>query len=276
MHLFQPLALSVPNHIPTEIMKVVPPSLPSVPSSEPMPSRLSAFGFSTIYEDAPSVAESDVSSLDNFSDTASVDSDADLSSPKRRPLQWNFHGLTLWVEFEEFDNDLTTAIQDAASFYGTEQIPMPHATAAYGMEHISLEEAKEKLHQLPSVLPDGKWPVMQRPVAVKQDIAVEGRPGQVCSIAWAELTLASNEEHEMALDEVYRLFGLGERKGPWTPHISLAYDNPEETVLNLGDTVSYVTQHPTLLMKQRKVEGISLWSTQGKLADWKCVDRIRF
>ena len=186
------------------------------------------------------------------------------------------HVLHPGIEFEEFDHDLTKAIHSAATFYGTEEIPLPHATIVYGMEHISVDEAKEKLHQLPTLLPDGKWPLMQRPVAVKQDIAVEGRPGQVCSISWAELTLPSNEEHESAIDQVYSLYGLGERKGPWTPHISLAYDNPEDTVLNLGDTISYVTQHPTLLMKSRKVEAVSLWSTEGKLADWKCIDRIRF
>jgi hypothetical protein len=277
MHLFSPLAFSAHQPVPSSIietMKVVP-TVTSVPS-DPLPSKLPfSGGFSTIYEDAPSIAESEVS-YDYFSDTASVDSDADLSTPKRLPLQWNFHGLTLWVEFEEFDNDLTKAVRDASAFYGTEEIPQPHATAAYGMEHLSVEEAKERLYQIPSVLENGKWPVMQRPVAVKQDIAVEGRPGQVCSISWAELTLTSNEEHEKALDQVYSLFGLGERTGPWTPHISLAYDNPEETVLNLGDTISYVTQHPTLLCKERKVEAISLWSTEGKLADWKCIDRIRF
>ena len=257
-------------------MKVAP-SVPFV-MQEQVPSKLPFMGFPTIYEDAPSVAESEVS-YDAFSDTASVDSDVDvkiLTPPKRLPLQWEFHGLTLWVEFQEFDNDLSNAIRDASTFYGTEEIPMPHATATYGMKHLSVDEARDKLHQLPSVLPNGKWPVMQRPVAIKQDIAVEGRPGQVCSISWAELTLTTNEEHEHALDQLYSLFGLGERKGPWTPHISLAYDNPEDTVLNLGDTVSYVTHHPTLLMKQRNVEAISLWSTEGKMADWKCIDRIRF
>lgn len=126
MHLFSPLAFSVHHHHPLpitiiETMKVVP-TVTSVPS-DPIPSKLPfSGGFSTIYEDAPSVAESEVS-YDSFSDTASVDSDADLSVPKRLPLQWNFHGLTLWVEFEEFDGDLSKAVHDASSFYGTEEIP---------------------------------------------------------------------------------------------------------------------------------------------------------
>jgi hypothetical protein len=229
----------------------------------------------TVYEDAPSVAESEVS-YDAFSDTPSMDDNVNvkiLTTGKRLPLQWEFYGLTLWVEFEEFESDLTNAIQDASSFYGTDAVPKPHATAIYGMKHLSVEEARDKLHQIPTVVP--QWPIMESPVAVKQDIAVEGRPGQVCSIAWAELTLSSNEEHESAMDKVYRLFGVP-RTGPWTPHISLAYDNPEETVLNLGDTIAYMAAHPTLLMKKRKVEAISLWSTEGKMANWKCIDRIRF
>ena len=256
-------------------MKVVP-SISSMSRTEPE-ARLPFMDYiypKTIPEDAPSVAESDVS-CDIFSDT-SIDGDVQvkiLTTGKRLPLQWNFHGLTLWVEFEEFGNDLTKAIQDASSFYGTEAVPKPHATVIYGMKHLSIEEARDRLHQIPSIVP--QWPIMEPPVAVKQDIAVEGRPGQVCSIAWAELTLSTNEKHEAALDEVFSLFDMP-RNGPWSPHISLAYDNPEETVLNLGDTIAYVARHPTLLLKQRKVEAISLWSTEGKMADWKCIDRIRF
>lgn len=256
-------------------MKIVPSVSSMSTKTEPV-ARLPFMDYvypKTFPEDAPSVAESDVS-YDLFSDT-SIDGDVDVKilTTDKRPLQWHFHGLTLWVEFEEFDNDLTNAIQDASSFYGTEAVPKPHATAIYGMKHLSIEEARDKLHQIPSIVP--QWPIMEPPVAVRQDIAVEGRPGQVCSIAWAELTLSTNEKHEAALDEVFSLFGMP-RDGPWTPHISLAYDNPEETVLNLGDTIAYVAQHPTLLMKQRKVEAISLWSTEGKMADWKCIDRIRF
>jgi hypothetical protein len=62
-------------------------------------------------------------------------------------------------------------------------IPVVHATAIYGMEHLDEEEAKRL---------NGIWPEMDCPVAIKQDISQEGLPGQVCSIAWAELTLKIN------------------------------------------------------------------------------------
>lgn len=223
----------------------------------------------SIAEDAPSVCESDVSSVDY----AVWDEE---SCTARIPLQWEFKGLTLWMEFEEHDNDLTRAIDFASQFYGTERIPCPHATAIYGMEHLSEEEAIAKMELLKDLFPLG-WPSeMDRPISVKQDLAIEGLPGQVCTISWAELTLKSNEEHEAAIDKLYEHFDVPtKRTGPWTPHISLAYDNPEDSVLSLMDTISYVAQNPSL-MQSRRVKAISLWSTKGKMAQWKCLDRVNF
>ena len=190
----------------------------------------------------------------------------------RLPLQWVFHGLTLWLEFEEFESDLLNAIRDASKRYGTECIPLPHATAIYGMTHLSEDDASCRLRELRLI--DG-WPRMERPVGIKQDIAQEGRPGQVCTIAWAELTLATNKHHEAVLDQVYDAFDMGPRIGPWTPHLSLAYDNPNDTTLSFSDFLQYVAEHPTLL-HSRKVTALSLWNTKGKMADWKCLERLCF
>ena len=107
-----------------------------------------------------------------------------------------------------------------------------------------------------------------------------GRPGQVCSIAWSELTLATDDLHESALDELYDIFfgpeGRGKRERPWDPHNSLAYDNLETNSLSLLDTVMYAGQNPSLLRKGRRVEAISLWSTAGKMEEWNCIDRVGF
>jgi hypothetical protein len=223
-------------------------------------------------DDAPSVADSEVSILSEY------EAD-DFFIPQvepRKPLQWQFHGLTLWLECEEFDKDLSRAIDYAVRIYGTETIPVAHTTAIYGMMHLSQEEAIAKMAKIPHVLPNGQWPRMERPKGVTQDIAQDGRPGQVCSISWAELTLNTNADHEKAIDQIYNLFEVPTpRKGPWTPHIALAYDNPENSVLNLQDTVSYVTNHPSLA-RSRRVKAISLWNTDGKLADWQCLDRVNF
>ena len=190
----------------------------------------------------------------------------------RLPLQWVFHGLTLWLEFEEFDSDLQNAISEASKRYGTESIPRPHATAIYGMTHLSEDDASRRLRQLQ--LTD-TWPRMDRPIGIKQDISQEGKPGQVCTIAWAELTLATNKHHEAMLDQVYNAFDMGPRTGPWMPHLSLAYDNPKDTTLSLSDFLLYVVEHPTLL-HSRKVTALSLWNTNGKMAEWKCLERLVF
>lgn len=223
---------------------------------------------------------------------------------QRRKLQWEFKGLTLWLELEEFDNDLTRAVEDFSSKHSSPWIPQPHTTAIYGMEHLSHEEASRRLHKVKDVMPNGMWPSFAKPTGVTSDIAVCGRPGQVCSIAWSELTLASNDEHENALDALYTLFysnsvedamdgespprqtsssttnnivvEMPERHRPWKPHNSIAYDNPETNTLSLLDTITYMSVNPTLLGCERRVKAISLWSTVGKMEEWSCIDRVEF
>lgn len=199
---------------------------------------------------SPSLTDSDVSSADYGSED---EHKSGSSCEQRTPLQWVFKGLTIWIEYEEHDRDLSRAVEDASQFYGTEQIPMPHSTAIYGMTHFSDQQATEKLLEVGKAFPNG-WPsIMDKPISVKQDLAVEGRPGQVCSISWSELTLKTNEQHEEAIDKLCEIFEVN-RARPWTPHLSLAYDNPEDSVLNLADTIGYVAQNPSffLLVESRR------------------------
>lgn len=213
---------------------------------------------------APSVAESEVSA-----DDPSIDTDP---TPPRERLRWEFKGLTLWLEYE--GDDLTKAIDDAVHFYGTERIPVAHSTAIYGMTHLSINQAKGRLHKTLLEIP--VWPFLDPARGITQGIAQDGQPGQVCSIAWAEITFATNQAHEEALDKLYELFEMpAPRQGPWTPHISFVYDNPEESVVNMPDTFDYVAKHPTL-MEGRRVKAMSLWDTNGKMGDWKCLDRVDF
>lgn len=208
--------------------------------------------------------------------TSSSASSSTMDASARRKLQWEFKGLTLWLELEEFDDDLTRAVEDFSSRHSSPFIPKPHTTAIYGMDHISADEARGRLRRVGEEV--GTWPSFARPTGVTSDIAVCGRPGQVCSIAWSELTLASGPGHEEALDRLYRLF-YGEdfrRDSPWKPHNSIAYDNPETNALSLLDTVVYASENPSLLGRERRVEAISLWSTEGKMEDWFCIDRFRF
>ena len=200
------------------------------------------------------------------------------SSPlsSRRSLQWEFKGLTIWLELEEFDNDLSRAVEYFSSKHKSPFIPQSHTTAIYGMEHLSIEEARYRLRKVKEVIP--QWPTFAKPTGVTSDIAQCGKPGQVCDIAWSELTLATNPQHEAALDVLYELFYGQEyyRDRPWKPHNSVAYDNPETNCLSLLDTIMYASQNPSLLGMERRVAAISLWSTVGKMGDWKCLERVKF
>lgn len=102
------------------------------------------------------------------------------AAPSRTPLQWEFAGLTLWIELEEFSQDITNCIRYMTHRYGVELIPQSHMTAIYGMEHLSKEEACERLRcQVKEALPGGKWPKFRAPIGIVQDVAVAGNPGQV-------------------------------------------------------------------------------------------------
>ena len=102
------------------------------------------------------------------------------AAPPRQPLQWEFAGLTLWIELEEFSHDLTNCIRYMSHKYGVELIPQSHMTAIYGMEHLSEEEACERLRtRVRDALPGGRWPKFRPPIGIVQDVAVAGNPGQV-------------------------------------------------------------------------------------------------
>eukprot|EP00571_Detonula_confervacea_P013796 CAMPEP_0172300406 /NCGR_PEP_ID=MMETSP1058-20130122/2500_1 /TAXON_ID=83371 /ORGANISM="Detonula confervacea, Strain CCMP 353" /LENGTH=269 /DNA_ID=CAMNT_0013010177 /DNA_START=604 /DNA_END=1413 /DNA_ORIENTATION=+ len=215
---------------------------------------------------------------------AIIESPTITDHSNRRKLQWKFKGLTLWLELEEFNNDISRAVENFSSRHSNPFIPKPHTTAIYGMEHLTVQEAKERLSKVKECMNGGQWPSFAKPTGITSDIAVCGRPGQVCSIAWSELTLSTSPQHEVALDALYQLFYSNHssvafvpvRDGPWKPHNSIAYDNPETNTLSLLDTVLYASENPTLLGRERRVEAISLWSTEGKMEDWICLDRVKF
>ena len=82
--------------------------------------------------------------------------------PERRKLKHEFWGLAVWLELEEFDNDITRAVEDFSSRHACPLIPKPHTTAIYGMTHLSTDEARERfgivrerIHQWPTLRPCG-------------------------------------------------------------------------------------------------------------------------
>jgi len=223
------------------------------------------------------LAESDVSSLDDESQSSLDDGLSSipkvlpmvLSSDRERQLNWRFRGLTLWLEVEEFDQDISNAIQDSAKIHGLKPIPRTHTTAIYGMDHLSVKEAISKLHEFIKQCP--MWPMFDEPVGVVQDM---------CFVAWVELTLATNPAHEDALDTLYNSFypegSSRPTRGAWDPHTSIVYDNRENTTMTLSSVMECIMKYPTILSKKRRVEAISLWDTNGTMQEWKCLDRVSF
>ena len=69
---------------------------------------------------------------------------------------------------------------------------------------------------------------------------------------------------------------MPKRHRPWKPHNSIAYDNPETNTLSLLDTITYMSDNPTLLGCERRVQAISLWNTHGRMEEWSCIDRVKF
>ena len=132
-------------------------------------------------------------------------------------------------------------------------------------------------------------------------------------MAWAEVSLSTSPDHEMLITALYDIFyrrytNKGEssshdsnheekkdeyvpRSGPWVPHLSLCYDNPEGFGPNLSRSLiaKFMREKcPTLecildlddseegVKFSRAVSGISLWRTTGTMAEWKCLDRFVF
>ena len=125
-------------------------------------------------------------------------------------------------------------------------------------------------------------------------------------MAWAEVSFATSPEHEALVDALHRLFSprpavgsasssddeekkdeCAPRSGPWMPHLSLCYDNPEGLGPNLTRPAveDFLREKcPTLESVldvggrrfTRAVSGISLWRTAGSMAEWKCLDSFAF
>jgi hypothetical protein len=202
----------------------------------------------------------------------------------KEPLRFTFSGYSIWLEPEQFQNDLDLACEESTARLGVlHAIPSPHVTAIYGMTHLSEMEVRKRFQQVVSDLSflfhDGnhhhqhhqQWPVLQHKGFIN-DIEINGVNGGQMDMAWIENSFETSEEHETFLDLLYRAFYERPwKRPPWCPHISFAYDNevnpiPDDVLFQLIDS------YPTL-KNNRKITGISLWSTEGTIDQWKCLDR---
>ena len=71
--------------------------------------------------------------------------DANCSASVRK-MDFEFKGLTLWLEFD--CPDAQDSIERLSEQKGVEIIPSPHVTLLYGMEDLCQAEAVARLHEL--------------------------------------------------------------------------------------------------------------------------------
>ena len=106
-------------------------------------------------------------------------------------------------------------------------------------------------------------------------------------MVWAELGIKKEWKHTEIVEIAERLFVFGaqssspfdcaaKRASLWRPHLSLAYDNVKDPCLNLGRVLEAVGEvGKTLVEGERKVKGMSLWNMNGRMEEWKCIDRFK-
>ena len=195
-----------------------------------------------------------------------------MSPLQATPLDFVFKGYSIWLELEQQANDLYRALEAAALDLDVHCIPAPHVTAIYGISHLSETEMLRRFRKnlVPRV---ESWPEL-RAIGFKVDKSYDGVDGQEMDMAWMEVEFETSEAHEELVDIVYNAFHDGVRIRPWQPHVSIAYENPDIAKVNLEFAVDFMKRFPTLTSQtSRQVKAISVWSTQGKMEDWKCLDR---
>lgn len=188
----------------------------------------------------------------------------------REPLRFHFKGYSIWLEVKEVDNDLTDTINQVSKELGVVPIPSSHLTVVYGMDHLTDYEILQRFDKMKENI--SSWPNL-RPRGIVTDIELEGVKGGLMDMAWTEISYATSPEHENLVSFVHEIFGLTRKSSEnWLPHVSLAYDNPENSALSLAYTANIIAQKPSLF-QERNVKAISLWSTEGKIQDWKLISR---
>ena len=271
---------------------------------------------------ASCLSDTDVETTTTTTTITATDTKSALLRP---PLRFVFKGWSVWLDVEEppcdHDNSttgpFTEALAYAASRHSVHPIPAPHVTVIYGIDHLDedmvlrrFRSLGDSLTQLMAARNDtAMWPPLTSK-GVLSDIELDGVNGGTMTMAWSEISLQTSELQESLVEHVWDVMmcGMGNeedgaaednvcpvRPAPWVPHLSLCYDNPEETPLNLIDALDVVAKHPFLLGrdegqqeqdevtegggssgKQLRLTGLSLWNTEGTMEDWCCLDRIAF
>jgi len=84
--------------------------------------------------------------------------------------------LTLRLEVEEDNNDVSTTIKQYAKEKGLLPIPQAHVTAIYGMVHLSEEDVRARFREFVTKQRFSSWPSL-KPVGLVVDVELDGIDG---------------------------------------------------------------------------------------------------
>lgn len=172
------------------------------------------------------------------------------------------------------DRDLEKAIASVSVDHSLCPIPAPHCTVVYGVSHLSESEIRNVFRD--KIVPAAQgWPALETKGS-QVGVTYDGVDGEEMDMAWLEVTLKTSEKHEELLDIIHACLYTDEdcpeyreRQGPWQPHLSIAYDNPEDSVLDDICADKIFAKLPSLLgTRKRDVVAISLWRTQGRYVNY--------
>jgi hypothetical protein len=195
-------------------------------------------------------------------------------------LEFIFGGFTLWLMLEETESDITSAITSLAEAVNINPIPIPHVTLFYNVRHESREAALSSFQTFKTKITC--WPTFEPPVGCVCDTEFAGVNGGLMDMTWAEISLKSCSNSIVKVKEAKEAFGgaslfqTHHEPNNWKPHLSLGYDNPNDSPLTMHSLVSVLGKYPSLLLKERKVTGIALVDTNGRIGDWAVLDRYEF
>mmetsp|Transcript_12297 Transcript_12297/g.17706 ORF Transcript_12297/g.17706 Transcript_12297/m.17706 type:complete len:220 (-) Transcript_12297:436-1095(-) len=120
----------------------------------------------------------DLQSLDSAVAGALLHSGSSVSNnaSEYSPLRFNFVGYSVWLEVQEFNNDVSTIIDEYAKRKGILPIPRPHVTAIYGMDHLTEDNIRARFKEFVTKQRFGSWPSL-KPTGVYVDVEVVGVEG---------------------------------------------------------------------------------------------------
>jgi hypothetical protein len=111
----------------------------------------------------------------------------------QEPLRCFFSGYSVWLELEQFDGDLDSALHTASKELNVYAIPAPHVTVVYGVSHLPEWEARKRFQEV-VFKRISSWPSLKHK-GFRTDVELEGVDGGLMvrnRLEWLRKSYTSN------------------------------------------------------------------------------------